>query len=85
MKYFLRVAFYIVFPLDLRMAKKKKTGGRNPVSPENKVIQVNFYVKQSVVDFHGGMEKARSHAKNVLELEANYYTKVANEGKGYKD
>ena len=49
------------------MAKKKQTGGRKPVKPEEKVILVGFYTKQKFVDSVGGMEMARTICKNHLE------------------
>lgn len=50
------------------MAKKKKTGGRNPVEPAEKVILVGFYTKQKNVDKAGGMPRARNQAKTLFEL-----------------
>ncbi len=55
------------------MAKKKKTGGRNPVEPSEKVILVGFYTKQRFVDEVGGMVEARKLAKDALET--CYHTK----------
>lgn len=52
------------------MAKKRKTGGRNPVEPSERVILVGFYTKQHVVDGVGGMESARNLAKNYIEAKA---------------
>jgi len=49
------------------MAKKKKTGGRNPVDPPEKVILVGFYTKQKNVDKWGGMDSARHRAKALFE------------------
>lgn len=49
------------------MAKKKKSGGRNPVEPSEKVILVGFYTKQRIVDDVGGMAEARKLAKESLE------------------
>lgn len=55
------------------MAKKKKTGGRNPVEPAEKVILVGFYTKQRFVDEVGGMVEARKIAKEALEF--TFHTK----------
>lgn len=57
------------------MAKKKKTGGRNPVEPAEKVVLVGFYTKKKFIDFVGGMEKARKFSKD--QLEANMYAASA--------
>lgn len=46
---------------------KKKSGGRKPVEPAEKVILVGFYTKKKVVDKAGGMEQAREIVKNYLE------------------
>lgn len=49
------------------MAKKKKTGGRNPVEPAEKVVLVGFYTKQKNIDKAGGMKIARAKAKALFE------------------
>lgn len=54
------------------MAKKKKKGGRNRINPSEKVILVGFYTKKSVVDTLGGMETARSYAKETIENQAAF-------------
>ncbi len=55
------------------MAKKKKTGGRNPVEPAEKVILVGFYAKQKFIDAVGGMEEARNIARLSLLNEAQSF------------
>lgn len=52
------------------MAKKKQKSGRKPVKPSEKVILVGFYVKKSVVDSVGGMDRAREIAKTYIESRA---------------
>lgn len=47
------------------MTKEKR--GRKPILPEERVIQVNFYTKQSFVNKVGGIEKAREMVKVYLE------------------
>lgn len=52
------------------MAKNKKVKdnrGRKPIPNAEKVVQVNFYTKRSVIDNLGGMERARNLAKIHLE------------------
>lgn len=46
---------------------KKKTGGRKPVEPAEKVMLVGFYTKKKVIDKAGGMEQVREAAKNYVE------------------
>jgi len=54
------------------MAKRKGKGGRKPVEPEEKVIQVNFYTKTKYVQSIGGMDRAREFVKNQLETFEGY-------------
>lgn len=49
------------------MAKTKKTSGRKPVTPAEKVILVGFYVKRKYVDILGGMDEVRTKAKEYIE------------------
>lgn len=49
------------------MAKKKRSGGRNPVEPQEKVILVGFYTKKKFVDEVGGMDEARKLGKEAVE------------------
>lgn len=53
------------------MAKKKKTGGRNPVDPRKKVVLVGFYIQQSIIDSIGGMAQVRQLAKTYIESRAD--------------
>lgn len=42
--------------------------GRKPITnPEEKVIQLNFYVKSKYIELVGGMERAREIAKSAIE------------------
>lgn len=52
------------------MAKKKKSGGRKPVKPSEKVILVGFYTKRYIVESLGGMDRAREIAKEMIEARA---------------
>lgn len=49
------------------MAKKKKSGGRKPVEPLEKVVLVGFYTKQKNVEHFGGLSQARAFCKETLE------------------
>jgi len=52
------------------MSKKKTikdNRGRKPIPEQEKVVQVNFYTKRSVIDNIGGMDQARILAKDFLE------------------
>jgi len=46
------------------MKKKVEKRGRKPV--QDKVIALTVYVKQSQIDAHGGIEKARIIAKQAF-------------------
>lgn len=48
------------------MAKKKQKSGRKPVSPEEKVILVGFYIKRKFVEGVGGISKAREIAYDAV-------------------
>lgn len=49
------------------MVAIKEKRGRKPIAPEERVIQVNFYTKQSFITNVGGIEKAREIVKKHLE------------------
>jgi hypothetical protein len=44
--------------------KKKETRGRKPV--QDKVVSMTICVRQSQIDAHGGIEKAREVAKQAF-------------------
>ncbi len=49
------------------MKKKKLTGGRRPIDPDERVVQVNFYTKKSQIIKIGGMDEVRDKARTYIE------------------